>query len=291
MTNIHLFGSRTNTIRALLRNKKFTKKHKRIFYYSRTKSGKDFLDLSKPNEFDVKNFNKKSLIVSCAPIWLFVYFLEGFFSQNKNLIKNINGIIVLSSSSLITKRFSNCKYDQDLYKKLSEAESKLENFCNLYKVNCVIIRPTLIYGNVGKFKDNNLSKIKKLLFFFPFLPFPNDSGYRQPIHVTQLATLIFHYINILEKFKENYFKKITVGGDSIITYKSMLMTLNDHLREGKCKILIIPPRLFYFSLSLLLFFNPRFFASVQRIASNLSGFVKVSEILGIESQDFPLDDL
>ena len=295
MTSIHLFGSSTNTLRAMMKDSCLIEKYKKIFLYSRNNTDQFYFDFKKPDTFKNIKLQEESIFISCSPIWLFAEFIDYFFLKNKTLINKIKGIIVCSSTSIYTKRFANNKYDKDLYNKLYTAEEKIKKFCDFYKVNCFIIRPTIIYGNIGKYKDNNLSRIINIMQKTPIIIFPNNSGYRQPIHISQLSKVIIFFIKTIENTQKLIFKKVSVGGDSIITYREMLilsknsLPINDKAR--KCRFLFIPSRLFYFLSSLLLIFSPRLFESILRIGSNLSGFIRVCDLLDIDSEDFPLNNL
>ena len=108
-------------------------------------------------------FNKESIIISLAPIWLFVSYLESLL-ERKKIIKNcILGIIVTSSSSVITKKYSWNQFDINLYKRLSLWEEKLISINRKYNIRLSIIRPTLIYDDIGNNSDKNISTLLKIM--------------------------------------------------------------------------------------------------------------------------------
>ena len=77
---------------------------------------------------------------------------------------------------------------------------------------------------------------------------------------------------------EKFLKTITVGGDQIITYYE-LVKLIIKKNNLKFKIKKIPNKYFILIISPILLFNSRLFSEFLRINSNLSGFMKSSEIL------------
>ena len=122
--------------------------------------------------------------------------------KKPNIFKDLKSIIAISSSSVITKKFSYNLFDRNLVYKLQKAEEIIKNFLDL-NIPCLIICPTLIYGKSKNYEDNNLSLIKKLVQYSPFIILPKNTGLRQPLHCNQLALLIF------EKINENINIKIT----------------------------------------------------------------------------------
>ena len=100
------------------------------------------------------------------------------------------GIIVTSSTSVNTKRYAWNKFDKNLYMKISYWEEELINLNKEHNLNITIIRPSLIYGDIGYEEDKNLSLIIKIMKKFIFLPIPKETGIRQPIHYSQLIKCI-----------------------------------------------------------------------------------------------------
>lgn len=290
--NIHLFGATTNTGRAMLRDPFFNKSNINFFAYSRKNTGVNYLELNNPDSFSLKNLDRESVFVSCSPIWIFANFIESLFEFDFKNIENLKAIIVCSSSSVVTKRFSYNGWDKNLYIKLLNAEDKIERICSRYKLNCIIIRPTIIYGNIGKHKDNNLSQIIEIMKLFPIIPFPSKSGLRQPIHISQLSELIIFYIKNYKNFSKEHSLKILVGGDKIFTYREMISLMQHSLPvkhpARNCKLVVIPSRIFYFLSSILIIFSPKIFSKILRIGTNLAPFEKSSDLLGKGSLIFPL---
>ena len=101
-------------------------------------------------------------------------------------------MIACSSSSSITKRFASNSFDRQLADKLIKAEDQIISACSTLSIKATILRPTLIYGRVGEYTDQNLSRLLCQMRRFPILPLPAQSGLRQPIHASQLAAVTFY---------------------------------------------------------------------------------------------------
>ena len=77
-----------------------------------------------------------------------------------NKENKIKALIVTSSSSSLTKKYSWNKFDKDLSRKLSYWEDKLIEIKKIYKIHLTIIRPALIYGNLDQDKDKNITILR-----------------------------------------------------------------------------------------------------------------------------------
>ena len=128
-----------------------------IICYSRSDKQYKFLDLSNVKHPNLKKeCESEELWIFLCPIWKIVNFIDNL-KNAKNFKKfQIKGIICCSSTSVITKKFSWHNYDKKLVSKISSAEKNITKICALNKICLSIIRPTLIYGNSGLYKDNNI---------------------------------------------------------------------------------------------------------------------------------------
>ena len=188
MKNINLFGASCLTGRYL---KKFSiEKKYNLNSYSKSNKKDLYLNLKDYKSFFIRNFDKRKQIwISFTPIWLFSEFLEDIAKYKPNYLEKISILIITSSSSAETKRYSFNNYDKNLINKLVIAEQKILKLSKDYNFKVCILRPTLIYGKLNKISDKNISRILLLMRNFPFILFPNDSGLRQPIHAKQLSQL------------------------------------------------------------------------------------------------------
>tara|TARA_Y100001968_G_scaffold332506_1_gene390910 strand:- start:4509 stop:5405 length:897 start_codon:yes stop_codon:yes gene_type:complete len=291
---IHLFGAKTLAGQALINKASKCYPDLEIRSYSRSIKYGLYADLTDPDSFEFTSSANSSFLISYAPIWLLAPFLKEILRNQPEKLKNIKGVIVCSSSSVITKNFSSNKFDKDLVLNLKKAEKSILKTCNFLKIPCKILRPTLIYGHIGEFKDKNLSKLISLMRFSLFLPIPSQTGLRQPIHSSQLAEVTLHLVSKGNKLSNDsdHKKYINLGGDEEIKYHDMLLSLQKALpvkdKAKKCHFLPIPNRFFFFLASPLLLFSPKIYAAIERISINLSGFIPSYKLLGLKPKSFPL---
>lgn len=295
--NIHLFGSTSLTGIAYHKLIKEFGDYNKIFSYSSSKKSNFFFDLSVYQKCQLIDVQKESLIISFAPIWMISEFLETSYKENPENLRKVKGFIICSSSSSCTKKYSSNKFDKKLSSDLINAEEKIINISKILNKKCIIIQPSLIYGSIGEKKDKNIYKIIKIISKLPFIILPNETGLRQPIHITQLAELFFKYSEEISKTKDSFnninFSKILVGGDSELSYEKMIKQIIKKINFKKkkiyCKIIKIPSRLFLILFFPLIIFSPKTFESIQRINVDLAGFKKVSSLIKKNSENFPLE--
>ena len=295
MKSILLFGSSTKTGNYIYQNYDVFTNYSKVYRFSRRKKADFYLDLKSYN-FPKKFFlDKKFTIISLAPIWLFVPYLESLLETKKIDKDNILGLIVTSSTSAITKKYAWNKYDQELSEKLIFWENKLSYLKKKYSLKKVtIIRPALIYGDIGSNSDNNLSLLLNIIKRTQFLLIPKETGLRQPIHFSQLGASI---LNISKYFIEdtkdkNSLRVLNLGGDEELTYEEIINKINNSFTKyrflGKYIILKIPNRIFFFFCMPILVFSPKFYEAIQRIAINMGGFTKSYKVSGKNKEEFPV---
>ena len=135
----------------------------------------------------IKHQSLSGVIVSFAPIWLLASFLATLAKEMPETLHKLTGIIACSSSSFATKRFAYNTEDKQLVSKLLTAHSSLQDLAKELSIPCQILAPTLVYGRVGNYTDKNISTIIRILRRTPCIVLPQQTGFRQPIHATQLA--------------------------------------------------------------------------------------------------------
>lgn len=289
----HVFGASTPSGASFIEQAKDD-----VVVYSRNPSSfnspSHYVDLSHPDGFDPSCFlSSPSVLISFAPIWLLAPFFAYLSRHYPDRLSGIRAVVACSSSSTVTKRFSSNTYDQLLVKNLCSAENQLLDVCSSLSIPCQIIRPTLIYGQVGEYVDSNVSFLLKLLRLLPVLPVPTRSGKRQPLHAIQLASVVLSLANRLSSIGvECHFEHlIEIGGDTTLSYRDML----HHLQLSQpvdsparcCFLLEVPNRLYFFVAAPLILLSPKSFDAVLRISSNLSGFTPSNRILGSSPRPFP----
>ncbi|QNI50235.1 hypothetical protein SynRS9915_00513 [Synechococcus sp. RS9915] len=291
--DIHLFGATTSSGQSFVTQVSNSTLNWHVYAYSRgCQSGFDFTN---PSSFvPLGDSARPSIWINFAPIWLFAPFVDHLVTASSSGLSGLKGLISCSSSSVISKRFAFNRFDRDLASSLCGAEDRLLSACQRHDLPCKILRPAMIYGKVGEIKDRNLSLLLRQLRNFPVLLLPDESGLRQPIHASQLASVVLHLAQqlVMTGWDSSQADRISIGGDLIITYSEMISAIQmaqpprDAARN--CHLVHIPNRFFFLLAAPLLLFSPKAFESVLRMGANLCGFTPAYELLGIEPQPFPL---
>lgn len=236
----------------------------------------------------------KGVLISFAPIWLLSKFLFRISLEQPDRLQKLTGIVAVSSSSYLTKRFAFSNYDKSLAASLTDAQKSLIDLSTSLGINCQIVAPTLVYGMKDEFKDQNVTRMIKLMRLLPVILLPQSTGLRQPIHASQLARVVQ---TIAENMNRGIWESrhpilLPIGGDEILSYTEMLSRLREslpiHDAARRCYLVKIPNRIFLALCSLLLPVNTRLFEAVLRINSNLSGFTTANSLLAEEPQSFPI---
>ena len=299
---LHLFGAATVSGEAFRQLATTTHQGWRLAAYSREPA--DHLhrlqnvhsaDFSNPAAFRPAGVpGGPAIWISFGPIWLLAPFLEQLATHHPERLSGLNGLIACSSSSALTKRFAANRFDRELAARLTGAEDQLLSTCHRLQVTCRILRPTLIYGQVGPYGDHNLSRILQLMRRLPLLPLPADTGLRQPIHASQLAAVALHMAEQLRGsgWDPSLPERITLGGDTTLSYAAMISALQQAQPTDdpahRCRLLAIPNRLFFSLAAPLLLRSPKAFEAVLRMGANLSGFTPAHQLLGRQPQPFPV---
>lgn len=292
MTNIFLFGSTTETGKFIKKNYSNYFKDGAIFTFSSKSKNEIFFDLMTSNYPKELFINQDTIIISLAPIWLFVPFLVSFLKKTNH--KKIKAIIITSSTSVLTKKYSWNKFDKQLYQKLDYWEDKLKEIMNFYNLNIILIRPTLIYGDLSTNSDKNISLLVKLMRKSFFLPIPCETGLRQPLHFSQLATSIMNIgKNVVKKgAKFENILTYNIGGDEEFSYERMLYKIKENFSKNdriqNCKIIKIPSRLFLILCLPILIFSPKTYEAIQRLKIDMAGFIRSYKISEDNRKVFPV---
>ena len=173
-------------------------------------------------------------------------------------------------------------------------EQKLISLKNKYGINVTIIRPTLIYDNIGSDSDKNISILFQIMKRVYLLPVPSNTGLRQPIHFSQLGQVI---LNISRSYIEKHkcppsTEVINVGGDEEITYQEILNRIKTSFHDSdnvqNCIFIKIPNRLFFLLCFPIMIFSPKLYEAIQRTTINMSGFTMSYKITGLDKKKFPV---
>ena len=94
-------------------------------------------------------------------------------------------IVAFSSTSVHSKSQSSIAKDRVLADTLRRCERIVQETAVSQNADCIILRPTLIWGHGG---DHSLTPLLRLARRFKFMVLPrNAAGLRQPVHVDDLA--------------------------------------------------------------------------------------------------------
>lgn len=244
--------------------------------------------------------NTPIIMVSFAPIWHLATFIDKLSSCHPEYFRNFKGMVVCSSSSVVTKRYASNNYDRKLVSMLLVAEETLKSISATFCIPCTILAPTLIYGSCSGFTDRNLSVVHSWLKICPLIPLPHRTGTRQPIHCTQLADVAYQIINsyIHAYSSPREVEYIVLGGDETLTYAQMLRRIRDispsankHKtlpRLFRSRFIYLPNRLFNMLAFPLILFSPKAFEAILRISADLSGFTEASKLTSSQPLRFPV---
>ena len=175
--------------------------------------------------------NKIRAWLCMAPIWV----LSGHFDLLSAY--GVRRIVVLSSSSRFTKNTSSDPGERKIAQQLIKSEELLQTWAAANEVECVILRPTLIYG-YGR--DKNITEIVQFIRRFGFFPlFGSASGLRQPIHVEDVAAACYAALSRDNLTNRTY----NLSGEETLTYRAMVERIFTAMNRSP-RMLTVPLWLF-----------------------------------------------
>ena len=291
---IHLLGGSTPTGAAFRKLSCEQASGVELLAYSRSDPAMEPLNLCDPSSLNSMACRSGDVWVSFAPIWLLAPFVHQARLLRPGLLDGLAGIVACSSSSALTKRFACNRFDRELVRRLRDAERSLLLETQALGVPLQILSPTLIYGACGIWGDRNLSRLIGLMRLLPFLLLPSPSGLRQPIHVSQLASVAWQLANDMacSRIPCSLDGPIVLGGDETLSYHDMLLRLQEALPPDdparQCRLMALPQRLFFAAVSPLQLTSPKNFEAVLRMGADLAGFTPAHELLQQPAQTFPV---
>ena len=178
--------------------------------------------------------------ISVAPIWV----ISDYF----NLLETsgCRRIIALSSTSLATKRHSKDVNERRIANRLHIAETRLVQWSQQTQVECIILRPTLIYG-CGL--DKNICQIMRFIRRYHFFPLLGEAqGLRQPVHASDVAQACQDALVVPIVSPVIY----TLSGGEVLSYREMLSRIFQAL-EYRERYLVVSRVAFRIALAVLKF--------------------------------------
>ena len=176
--------------------------------------------------------------ICLAPVWV----LPDYFDLLN--LQGVQRLVVLSSTSRFTKDNSTDPKEQAVAQRLTNAETRVQNWAESHGIEWIILRPTLIYG-LGQ--DKNISEIARFIYRFGFFPLLGQAnGLRQPIYVGDVARACLAAVQTPGCANHAY----NISGGEIISYRDMVVRVFNTL-SCRPRLLTIPLWAFRLALTFL----------------------------------------
>lgn len=142
-------------------------------------------------------------------------------------------IVVLSSTSRLSKTASSDPAERTMALRIAESESRLAAWAEARGIEWLIIRPTLIYGHG---RDQNVSEIARFIRRFGFFPVVGAAqGRRQPIHCEDLARACARALEARHLVNRAY----NIPGGEVVTYRTMVIRIFEAL-DRQPRLVVVP---------------------------------------------------
>lgn len=168
------------------------------------------------------------ILVHLAPLWVLpeiMHVLAGC---------GIHRLVAFGSTSRLTKQKSKSRAEQEVVRKLADAEIWLEQFCGKKGIQWTLFRPTMIYGTG---RDRSITTIRNFIRRFGFFPLAGaGKGLRQPVHADDLARACIEVLGNQFTYNRTY----NLGGGEVLTFRELLEAVA--AREGRSVTLLRLPR-------------------------------------------------
>ncbi len=147
-------------------------------------------------------------LISCGPI--------DIASRLVSSGPKLRRVICLSTSSTLTKQFSDDAGERQQIRAILDAENELQSACRQRDIPLALLRPTMIYG-CGR--DQNISRLANIIRRFGMLPLAGAAaGLRQPVHADDLAAALA----ALACREGLASLDCTVSGGEVLTYRELV---------------------------------------------------------------------
>jgi nucleoside-diphosphate-sugar epimerase len=167
--------------------------------------------------------------VHLAPLWLAPPVVESLAARG------LRRLVAFSSTSRFTKAGSSDRREQDVARRLAEAEDAVAAACARGGVAWTILRPTLIYGGG---RDANLTAIARVARRLGVVAVAGrGEGRRQPVHADDLAAACVRLLDAPETHGRAY----DVGGGTVLAYRDMVAEVCR--AAGGARVIAVPPGL------------------------------------------------
>jgi nucleoside-diphosphate-sugar epimerase len=136
-------------------------------------------------------------------------------------------LVVLSSTSILTKMDSEIESERSSVRSLIEAERQIIAICTRNGVGWTILRPTLIYSEG---RDRNITPLARLIRRIGVMPLVGGgTGLRQPLHAEDLARGMIEAAAYPAASNKVY----SVPGGETLPYREMIGRIFDALGKPR----------------------------------------------------------
>jgi len=184
-------------------------------------------------EFVVGDLNDSEFLISSLKgVSIIVHIASITYSKeiiDAAIFNNVDWAILVHT----TGRYSKYKSASQGYIAIEDEVLRMcdNSGTNQSKLNCTIIRPTMIYGSSG---DRNMYRLIDYLYHHRFFPlFGDGSNLMQPVHARDLGNA---YYDILMRPSKTMNQEYNLSGKNPISYFEVINTIRNQLN---CKIRII----------------------------------------------------
>jgi len=203
--------------------------------------------------------SSSTLLLCFAPIWILVNYLESLPFIPSTLAR----IVCISSTSAFTKANSDDSWERNYAQRFRAAELSLKHLFNETQVELVILRPTMIWGNM---RDKNISSLINIASSLGVIVLPAlGTGLRAPIHARQLFDIAIDCLCVNGPGTYN------VAGPEELPYHQLCKLSFVWLGLNPC-ILTLPTALLAISIDILRFL-------FRKPYLNKSSFLRISQDL------------
>ena len=195
-------------------------------YILKTQAPIGYLDIVEANLFDENNLKKLISKVDVCVNLIGILHEKGRVNTFKNIHSNFPKILADLCSAQKVKLVHISALGLENAKDSRYAMSKIsgEKLIRSAMPEATIIKPSLVYS----VDDNLTTKFMSLLSVLPIFPLYHGGKTKfTPIHVTELAEIIFYVIS-----KELYSKSIEAIGPEILSFKEILQILMRCIRKN-----------------------------------------------------------
>ncbi len=148
---------------------------------------------------------------------------------------SLQRVVVFSSTSVLTKQDTEVASEQEMVRRLAEAERKIAAACEQQGIGWTILRPTLIYAEG---RDTNITPLSRLIRRFGFMPLVGGGpGLRQPVHAEDLAIGAIAAASSPAAVNQTY----SLPGGETLAYREMIGRIFDGLRLPRRTVSVPAP--------------------------------------------------